>query len=77
MIVPEQGDRRVSPLRIRITRLATGRYVGVLTLFKSRFLEEGRQLQLQTRKWKAPPPTNYEVIQGFIQTFEVRQEVSL
>jgi CRISPR-associated protein Cmr1 len=77
VIVPEQGDRRVSPLRIRITRLATDRYVGMLTLFKSRFLEEGRQLQLQTRRWKAPPPTNYEVIQGFIQTFEVRQEVSL
>jgi len=77
VIVPEQGDRRASPLRIRITRLATGRYVGVLTLFKSRFLEPGKQLQLQTRKWKAPPPTNYSVIQDFIQTFEVGQEVSL
>lgn len=76
MIVPEQGNRRASPLRIRITRLTTG-YIGVLTLFKSRFLEPGKQLQLQTRKWKAPPPTNYSVIQDFIRTFEIRQEVSL
>ncbi len=77
VIVPEQGDRRASPLRIRITRLMTGRYVGVLTLFKSRFLENGKQLQLQTRKWKAPPPTDYTVIQDFIRTFEVRREVTL
>ena len=77
VIVPEQRDRRASPLRIRITRLTKGKYVGVLTLFKSRFLEEGRQLQLQTRKWKAPPPTDYGIIQNFIRTFEVRQEVSL
>jgi CRISPR-associated protein Cmr1 len=70
------SDRRASPLRIRITRLGTGRYVGVLTLFKSRFLEEGTKLQLQTRKWKAPPPTDYKVIQDFIQTFESKREVA-
>lgn len=76
VIVSEQSDRRASPLRIRITRLATGKYVGVLTLFKSRFLKEGVQLQLQTRRWKAPPPTDYTVIQDFIRTFEVRREVT-
>jgi len=76
VIVPEEGNRRASPLRIRITRLATGKYVGVLTVFKSCFLEEGRQLQLQTRKWKAPPPTDYGVIRDFIKTFEVKQEVA-
>ncbi|MEJ5376845.1 MAG: type III-B CRISPR module RAMP protein Cmr1 [bacterium] len=77
VIIPEQGDRRASPLRIRITRLATGRYVGVLTLFKSQFLKADRELQLQTRKWKAPPPPDYRVIQDFIQTFENKQEVTL
>lgn len=77
VIVPAHGDRRASPLRIRITRLATGRYVGVLTLFKSRFLGEGVDLQLQRLKWQAPPPTDYTVIQDFIRTFEVRREVVL
>jgi len=77
VIIPQQGDRRASPIRIRITRLTRGRYVGVLTLFKSRFLEAGKQLQLQTRKWKALPPTDYAVIQDFIRTFDVRQEVTL
>ncbi len=77
VIIPEQGDRRASPLRIRITRLTTGRYAGVLTLFKSRFLEAGKQLQLQTRKWKAPSPSDYAVIQDFLRNFEVKQEVPL
>jgi CRISPR-associated protein Cmr1 len=77
VIVSEVGDRRASPLRIRITRLASGKYLGVLTLFKSRFLEEGKELRLQTRKWKAPPPTNYKVIEDFIQTFEVKRRVEL
>jgi hypothetical protein len=48
-----------------------------LALFKSLFLEEGKKLQLQTRKWKAPPPTDYKVIQDFIQTFEVKRSVTL
>jgi len=77
VIVPEHGARRASPLRIRITRLTTGRYVGVLTLFKPRFLEEDVRLQLQTRKWSAPPPTGYTVIQDFIKTFETKREVTL
>jgi hypothetical protein len=77
VIIPVQGERRASPLRIRITRLATGRYVGVLTLFKSRFLGEGVSLRLQTRKWSAPPPTDYTVIQDFIETFEIKREVTL
>lgn len=77
VIISEVSDRRASPLHIRITRLATGSYVGVLVLFKSRFLEQGSKLQLQTRKWKAPPPADYQVVQDFIRTFEVRKEVVL
>lgn len=69
------SSRRASPLKIRVTRLGTGSYVGVLTVFKSRFLKEGEKLQLQTRKWAAPVPENYAVIQDFIQTFPVRRSV--
>ncbi|MEW6276669.1 MAG: type III-B CRISPR module RAMP protein Cmr1 [Bacillota bacterium] len=64
--------RRGSPLKIRVTRLATGRYVGVLTLFKSRFIPEKERLKLQTRKWMAPPPKDYKIIEEFIQTFPVK-----
>lgn len=77
VIISEVSDRRASPLRIRVTRLSTGRYVGVLTLFKSCFLPKEANLQLQTRRWEAPAPTDYEVIRDFIQTFQVRKEVSL
>jgi CRISPR-associated protein Cmr1 len=77
VIQPEGSDRRASPLRIRVARLTTGRYVGVLTLFKSRFLDEGKRLELRTRKWKAQTPADYRVIQEFIQTFEVKWRVAL
>lgn len=76
VILSTASSRRASPLKIKITRLATGRYVGVLTLFRSRFLPSEAKLQLQTRKWTAPPPTDYEVIQGFIQSFPVKRGVT-
>lgn len=71
------GDRRSSPLRIRITKLSTGRFVGVMTLFKSKFLADQAELQLQTRKWKAPPPQDYRLIEQFIQAFPQKVKVSL
>lgn len=77
VIQAEGSERRASPLRIRITRLTTGKYVGVMTLFQSRFLEEGKSLMLQTRKRKAPPPTNYKVIENFIQSFDLKRRVEL
>lgn len=78
VIQAEGSDRRSSPLHIHITRLSTGKYVGVLVLFKSEFLKEGTNLQLQTRRgWTAPPPSNYRVIEDFIKTFSVRQRVNL
>ncbi len=77
VIQAEGSERRASPLRIRITRLTTGKYVGVLTLFQSRFLDDGKSLMLQTRKRKAPAPTNYKVIEDFIQTFEMKRRVEL
>ncbi len=72
VIQSDKSSRRASPLKMRITRLATGAYVGVLFLFKSRFLEEGAKLQLQTRKWTAPAPKDYQVIQKFIGTFPLK-----
>jgi CRISPR/Cas system CMR-associated protein Cmr1 (group 7 of RAMP superfamily) len=77
VIQADGSERRASPLRIRITRLTTGKYVGVITLFEARFLEEGKNLMLQTRKRKAPPPTNYKVIEDFIETFALKRRVEL
>jgi len=70
----ESIERRASPLHIRITRLADGHYVGVLVLFKSVFLKDA-SLKLQARKWSAPAPQDYSVVQQFVQTFEVKREV--
>ncbi len=77
VIVHEEGDRRGSPLHMRLTRLSNGHYVGVLTLFKSRFLSDKTQLKLQERKWTAPPPPDFEVIQDFIKTFPIHEGVTL
>lgn len=77
VILPKDGDRRGSPLHMRITRLSNGRYVGVLTLFKSRFLPDKRELELQERKWTAPPPPDFDVIQDFIKAFPIHEGVTL
>jgi len=76
VIIHEKSDRRGSPLHMRITRLSDGKYVGVLTLFKSRFLPPNTELQLQERKWTAPIPANYAVIHDFVQTFPVKEQVT-
>ncbi len=77
VIVHEEGDRRGSPLHMRLTRLSNGHYVGVLTMFKSRFLSDKIQLKLQERKWTAPPPPDFEVIKDFIKTFPIHEGVTL
>jgi CRISPR-associated protein Cmr1 len=77
VIIHEKGDRRGSPLHMRITKLANGKYVGVLTLFKSRFLPEHTDLKLQERKWKAPVPSDYSIAAKFIDTFPVKEQVGL
>ncbi len=79
VIVSEVSDRRASPLHIKLARLADGSYVGVLTLFKSTFLN-GARLRLQSRKqWTAPTPQDYSVIENFVDTFDpnARWEVKL
>lgn len=77
VIQSEISDRRASPLKIRITRLATGKYVGVMVLFKSQFLKPGTNLKLQVRKWKAPPPSDYSVIENFMRSFPIGKKVPL
>lgn len=77
VIQATNADRRSSPLHIHVTRLMDGSHVGVLTLFKSAFLDQGEQLKLQSRRRKAPPPQDYSVIEEFIQTFPIKQQVSL
>jgi len=72
-----QGDRRGSPLHIHITRLKTGRYVGLLTLFKSQFLPSGIKLKLKNHGWEAPPPTDYTIVEKFMDTFPVHEGVTL
>lgn len=77
VIVHQDGDRRGSPLHIKITRLSSGQYVGILILFKSRFLPLDTVLKLQERRWTAPAPPDYDVIRDFIKTFPVQEEVPL
>jgi hypothetical protein len=70
----ERHDRRASPLFIRVTRLANGKYVLVLTLFQAQLLEAGEKLKLK----RQGPPTyvnapDLSLIDDFIQ--EVRRNI--
>jgi cob(I)alamin adenosyltransferase len=69
-----EHDRRASPLFIRVTRLANGKYVLVLTLFQAQLLEAGEKLKLK----RQGPPTyvnapDLSLIDDFIQ--EVRRNI--
>jgi len=63
----ERHDRRASPLRVRVTRLANGRCVLVLTHFRSSLLPPGERLQLKGRGHpkKADPPSQ-DLVAEFI-----------
>ena len=50
MLEGEEHDRRASPLIVRVTKLANGKYVLVLTRFYSLFLPASERLQLRYRK---------------------------
>jgi len=69
-----EHDRRASPLFIRVTRLANGKYVLVLTLFQAQLLEAGEKLKLK----RQGPPTyvnapDLSLIDDFIQ--EVQRKI--
>jgi CRISPR-associated protein Cmr1 len=72
-----QHDRRSSPLWLRVTKLASGQYVGVATLFKSAFLAERESLQLQRGRRTTAPPADYSLIEEFIADFPMCLEVKL
>jgi len=64
-------ERRASPLWLRITRTADGKYVGVATLFMSQFLPVGAELYASNAR-PSPnppplsPPRDYSTIIGWI-----------
>ncbi len=67
----DKHDRRASPLFIRVTRLANGKYVLVLTLFQAQLLEAGEKLKL---KRQGPPKyvnaPDLSLINDFIQAVQ-------
>ncbi len=56
-------DRRASPLWLKVSR-SPGGYVGVATLFASRFLPQGADLN--ARGQRAPAPSGYTLLERFI-----------
>jgi CRISPR-associated protein Cmr1 len=67
-----EHERRSSPLHMRVSRLSQ-EYVGVLTLFKSQFLEKGKpphskdeRIALRNKKLTASPPADYRFIEKFV-----------
>lgn len=64
-----QIDRRASPLWLKVSRLESGNYIAVATLFKARFLPEGETLYAKTRGHTPPiaPPTSYGLIEQWIE----------
>jgi CRISPR-associated protein Cmr1 len=71
-----EHDRRASPLFIRVTRLANGKYVLVLTLFQAELLEAGEKLKLKLKRQGSPTYVNapdLSLIDDFIQ--EIRRNI--
>ena len=58
-LVGEYHDRRASPLLIRVTRLASGKYALVLTFYRAHLLQVGEKLMLKSSATSTPgsPPT--------------------
>lgn len=73
----ETIDRRASPLWLKVSKTGAGSYVGVATLFLSRFLPSGERLHEQHGKG-APldPPADYSLIERFIAEEFRAEEVS-
>ncbi|MCS7177915.1 MAG: type III-B CRISPR module RAMP protein Cmr1 [Anaerolineae bacterium] len=65
---PEKAiNRRASPLWLTVSKTDRGQYVGVATLFCSRFLPKGEQLHgRQDRVPALSPPADYRLIEQFI-----------
>jgi CRISPR-associated protein Cmr1 len=63
-------ERRASPLHLHVSRLLNNSFVGVITLFKSSFLERNEKLMLkkQSTKTTALPP-NFDLAKEFVEQF--------
>ncbi|MCS7219862.1 MAG: type III-B CRISPR module RAMP protein Cmr1 [Anaerolineae bacterium] len=75
---PEETiDRRASPLWLTVSKTKPGAYVGVATLFNSRFLPTGEQLhEKHERRPTLSPPADYRLIEQFIAEKFCAEEVS-
>lgn len=68
----ERLDRRASPLWLKVSRTASGQYVGVATVFDSQFLPVDSRLTARGVVHPAPPPAQgYPLIMKWLtETFE-------
>ena len=64
----ERHSRRASPLLVRVTKLANGKYTLVLVLFYAQLLPKGEQIRLKRRgpSVKADPP-GFEILHEFLE----------
>ncbi len=77
------SDRRSSPVLLRVAKLGgpTPQYVGVIILFRAQLLPPGEQLVAKDKgrenryAWPLPPPPNYQLIEDWIATLPLCQEV--
>lgn len=73
-----EHERRASPLHLRITQLGNNQFVGIATLFKSRFLPPNEKLGIEGTRRTTAPPADYSVIEDFIRSSNfTAQEVAL
>jgi len=60
-------ERRSSPLWLKVSRTVEGKFVGVATLFDSRFLPDGETLNVRKAGVPPiPPPNDYRLIRQWI-----------
>lgn len=73
----QHHDRRASPLLIRVTKLANGKYVVVMTLFYARLLPEDEKLKLEWWKRSARfTVPDWRLIEDFLGEVGPRLEVA-
>lgn len=74
----DEINRRASPLWLKISKTASGKYVAIATLFKSEFLPSGEKLHLAKSSSPAvTPPRDYALIETWLRkSFKDIQEVT-